>query len=182
MGRRLACIVSICVGVAGCFAPVPQEPSSDAGVNAEGDAGTQPSGADGGDAGACADDGREENDGPTSGTAASAMQHIVGGSIDLPGQVACPGDDDFLRGYADCCPGLGVTVRWDAAQGPLDVQLLTPAGAPIALIGPADVEVRDAGYVHLLDKDQGNGEFLVRVRSASRVEYDATMYAPVYGP
>lgn len=134
------------------------------------------------DAGACHDDSREENDNPTSGTAASAAYHIFGGSMTFSGQVACPGDDDYIRGYADCCPGFGVTVQWDPSDGDLVVDLLNAAGTPISLNGPADVHVRQPGYVELLETDQGSSEFLVRIRSQKRVPYEAVLQAPMYAP
>ena len=130
------------------------------------------------DAGRCVDDRREEDD--DHGTAMAQMALMGPRPVAVDGQVACPADDDVLHAYADCCTPAGAEVRWDPAQGALEVELLDGTGAVMAL-GAADVIMRGAGRIELRKADYG-GDFYVRVQNASGrpIDYAVTVYAMVY--
>jgi hypothetical protein len=138
---------------------------------AGGDAGTDAGSVD---AGPCVDDWREDND--SIADAGKPLYGIAPGPIVLADLVACPGDPDFIAAYSDCCDTTGVTVRWDAARGPLQVALIDKTGAPLA----ADVVEHDAGYTRLWRTKSG-GAFYVEIHG-SGAPYSAELLARVYGP
>ena len=131
---------------------------------------------------ACADDAKEDDDTLEQGLASPPLYHVFNhGPLRLEGRVACPGDEDWIHAHADCCEQAGAIVRWDAARGPLEVELLDDKGAPIPLNAPGDIAQRLAGEVHLLRAQHG-GPFLVRVRAGGEaaVPYSVDLFAPVF--
>lgn len=135
-----------------------------------------------GNAPACVDDAREDDDTLEQGLAAAPISHVFNhGPARLEGQVACPGDADWIHAYADCCNPSGARVRWDASRGPLEVELFDSEGNPIPLGAPGDIVQRQPGEVYLLRAEYG-GRFLVRVRApdAVAVPYSVELFAPVF--
>lgn len=131
---------------------------------------------------ACADDAREDDDTREQALANPPLSHVFGhGPLKLDGQVACPGDTDWLYAYADCCYPAGVRVRWEAARGALEVDLLDVEGVPLSLDAPGDLAQRTPGDVRLMRASHG-GPFLVRIRSggAAAVPYTVELSAPVF--
>jgi hypothetical protein len=131
---------------------------------------------------ACVDDAREDDDTREQALASPPRSHIFNhGPLKLEGQVACPGDEDWVHAYADCCHPAGVRVRWEAAQGALEVDLLDVEGAPLPLDAPGDLAQRTPGEV-LLRRASHGGPFLVRIRSggAGAVPYSVELTAPVF--
>ncbi|EPX56805.1 hypothetical protein D187_007240 [Cystobacter fuscus DSM 2262] len=168
---RLSCLglVLVSLGVGAC------------GVYDEPRSGDEPQG---GNAPDCVDDAKENDDTLEQGLAAGPIGHVFNrGPLSLPGRVACPGDEDWIHARADCCSASGARVSWDAAQGPLEVELLDAAGAPISLDAPDDIVQRQPGEVYLLRARYG-GSFLVRVRTpaAVAVPYSVEVFAPFYLP
>ncbi|KFA90405.1 hypothetical protein [Archangium violaceum] len=101
---------------------------------------------------ACTDDAREDDDTREQALANPPLSHVFGhGPLTLDGQVACPGDTDWLYAYADCCHPAGVRVRWEAARGALEVDLLDAEGVPLPVPGTSsgdglgDAERRGGG-------------------------------------
>ncbi|QRO01264.1 hypothetical protein JRI60_20660 [Archangium violaceum] len=116
------------------------------------------------------------------GLAAPAVSHIFNhGPLKLEGRVACPGDADWIHAHGDCCYPSGAVVRWDAALGALEVELLDGKGSPLPLGAPGDIVQRQAGEVRLLRAEHG-GTLLVRVRAAGAavVPYSVDVFAPVF--
>ena len=151
----------------------PEPPPDDGGGtdrDAVADTGSPP-----GDAGDCVDDAREEDD--VLATAMAGMPVYGTRPVVLSGLVSCPGDDDLIFAYADCCTVAGAVVTYDPAQGELGVDLLDETGAPLT----ADVISRSPGNISLLRSGYG-GNFFVQVRgmSGTRVDYDAEVHAMVY--
>ncbi|ATB28689.1 hypothetical protein [Melittangium boletus] len=99
------------------------------------------------------------------------------------GQVACPGDADWIHAHADCCNPSGARVRWDASRGPLEVELFDSEGDPLPLSAPGDIDQRQPSEVYLLRAKYG-GPFLVRVQApgAVAVPYSVELFAPVFVP
>ncbi|OJT21919.1 hypothetical protein BO221_24510 [Archangium sp. Cb G35] len=131
---------------------------------------------------ACTDDAREDDDTREQALATPPLSHIFGhGPLKLDGQVACPGDTDWLYAYADCCHPAGVSVRWEAARGALEVDLLDAEGVPLSLDAPGDLAQRTPGEVRLMRASHG-GPFLVRIRPGSEaaVPYTVELSAPVF--
>lgn len=131
---------------------------------------------------ACADDARENDDTREQALASPPLSHVFGhGPRTLEGQVACPGDADWLHAYGDCCHPAGVRVRWEAARGALAVDLLDVEGVPLPLNAPGDVTERTPGEVRLIQAEHG-GPFLVRIRSegAAALPYTVELTAPVF--
>jgi hypothetical protein len=131
---------------------------------------------------ACADDAREDDDTREQALATSPLSHVFGhGPLKLDGQVACPGDTDWLYAHGDCCHPAGVRVRWAAARGALEVDLLDVEGVPLSLDAPGDLAQRTPGEVRLMRASHG-GPFLVRIRAggAAAVPYTVELSAPVF--
>jgi hypothetical protein len=136
---------------------------------------------DAGPLGPCTDDSREDDDTLAVGLAASALSDLDG-TVDVPGLVACPGDDDFLHGYSDCCDDpLGAEIRWNSADGVLELSVLAPDGTA----WPVDDVVMDPDRARSVETATAMGhDFVVRVHNpgATPIAYDATVYARVFGP
>ena len=193
MARSLiVAVVMSLVGVA-CF-EAPSDSRADSGTSAGGGGGGAAGGSGGGAGGGGGDagfiacvDAQEPNDAPDAGTAATARMHIVGQSpIQLDAMLCGNEINDWYRGYADCCPGYGVTVTWDAGFGSLKVSLYD--AALNELTADAGLELVDIrpGYVKLIDMDRG-GYFFARVSGVAaphsvNVPYSLTLQAPVFGP
>lgn len=131
---------------------------------------------------ACADDAREDDDTRERALASPPLSHVFGhGPLALEGQVACPEDTDWLHVYADCCHPAGVLVRWEAARGALEVDLLDVEGVPLPLDAPGDLVQRTPGEVRLMRAEHG-GPFFVRLRAvgAAAVPYTVELSAPVF--
>ncbi|WP_257455802.1 hypothetical protein [Archangium lipolyticum] len=131
---------------------------------------------------ACTDDAWEDDDTLEQGLAVPAVSHVFNhGPLKLEGRVACPGDADWIHAHGDCCYPSGAVVRWDAALGPLEVELLDGKGNPLPLSAPGDIVQHQAGEVRLLRAEHG-GPFFVRVRAtgAAAVPYSVDVSAPVF--
>ncbi|ATB40106.1 hypothetical protein CYFUS_005554 [Cystobacter fuscus] len=131
---------------------------------------------------ACTDDAGEEDDTLEQALAAAPLSHVFNhGPLRLEGRVACPGDEDWIHAYSDCCNPSGARVRWDASRGPLEVELLDSEGNPLPLGAPGDIVQRQPGEVYLLRAEYG-GRFLVRVRTSGEVAvpYSVELFAPVF--
>lgn len=130
---------------------------------------------------ACADDAREDDDTREQALASPPLSHVFNhGPLKLEGQVACPGDTDWLYAHSDCCNPAGVQVRWEGGRGALEVDLLDVEGVPLPLDAPGDLVQRTPGEVRLLRASHG-GPFLVRLRSkGTAVPYTVELSAPVF--
>jgi hypothetical protein len=130
----------------------------------------------------CPAEGGEGDDTLQQAAATQPLSHVYGkGPLKLEGKVACPGDEDCIHAYADCCFEGGAVVRWDASAGSLDVELFDKEGRPLPLSAPGDVVLRQPGEVRLLWAEAG-GYFFVRVRSteAVNVPYSVDLLASVF--
>lgn len=130
----------------------------------------------------CIDDAGEDDDTLEQGRAATPVSHIFNhGPLKLDRRVACPGDEDWIHVYGDCCYPAGAVVRWDATRGALEAELLDSEGKPLPLNAPGDTVQRQPGEVRLLRAEHG-GDFLVRVRAvgAETVPYSVDVFAPVF--
>lgn len=132
------------------------------------------------DAGPCVDDGREEDDDMALAMGAGTVSGIVPGMVDLGEMTSCPGDDDLVYAYGDCCEyERGAVVTYDPAVGNVTLEVLNPDGSAWA----GSAVVTSPGTLELLRRGEG-GYFYVVVRNASGtpVPYSLTVYAPVYAP
>lgn len=133
------------------------------------------------DTGACADDTREDDDTLAAGLAEDPI-YALGGTTTITGLVACPGDDDYFHGYADCCGSpVGADLAWSAAQGTLELEILAPDGSP----WPVDDVVTEGGHARRVETSSIAGhDFVVRVHNPGpqAVPYDLTVLALVIGP
>jgi hypothetical protein len=114
--------------------------------------------------------------------ASPPISHVYNhGPAKLEARVVAAGDTAWIHAYVDCCHQAGAIVRWDASQGPLDVELFDPQGQPLAWGAAGDIVQRQPGEVRLLRGAHG-GSFLVRVRASGRtpVTYSTEVYAPVF--
>lgn len=133
------------------------------------------------DTGACADDAREEDDTLAAGLAQDPI-YDLDGHTELAALTACPGDDDYFHGYADCCDSaLGADATWTASEGTLELEVLTPDGAP----WPVDDVVTESGHARRVETSTATGhDFIVHVHNPGNapVHYDVTVLARVFGP
>src|SRR5437764_526463 len=75
---------------------------------------------DDGPAADCADDAREPDDSPAD---VASSDKIFSGPkpVTVAGGISCPGNEDFLHGYADAGTDAGATVMWNGDDGDLRV-------------------------------------------------------------
>ncbi|MFO0685977.1 MAG: hypothetical protein U0234_28210 [Sandaracinus sp.] len=133
------------------------------------------------DTGACTDDAREEDDTLAAGLAQDPI-YDLDGHTELTALTACPGDDDWFHGYADCCDNaLGADLTWSAAEGSLELEIVAPDGSA----WPVDDIVTEAGHARRVETSTAEGrDFLVHVHNpgSAPVRYDVTVLARVFGP
>lgn len=125
----------------------------------------------------CADDPREEDDERLD-TAAHEKMIWSHAPTRLEGMVSCPGDDDWIHAYADCCDDAGVELRWNAAEGDLKVDLFDAEGR-LLVARPGDIDEREEGVVRRMRASHG-GDLYVRIRNraGTRLPYTLTVHAP----
>lgn len=129
------------------------------------------------DAGPCVDDTREDDDDLSQAMASGPVTEVVPGLVVFDG-MSCPGDDDVVYAYGDCCDDAqGATVMFDPAHGRVSLTVLGEDGTP----WPRGAREPTPGYLELLMTGTG-GYFYVVVRneSGAPVPYTLTVYAPVY--
>lgn len=109
----------MCVGGACRSAQGLKEAAADAGADA---------GSGSPDGSGCPDEAGESDSTLQQAVATPPRYHVYGhGPLKLEGKVACPGDEDWIHAYGDCCYEAGAVVRWDASAGPLEVVLFDTA-------------------------------------------------------
>ena len=126
----------------------------------------------------CADDAREPDDSPAD---VASSDKIFSGPkpVTVDGGISCPGNEDFLHGYADANTDAGATVTWNGDEGDLRVDFLDATGEVVELDQPDDVAQRTPGKVVLSRHAFGGGDFYIRIRNrgGTRTAYTVVMRA-----